>query len=315
MVLFAVWYNWLVPLWIVGAGAAAALVLHWLLGLAFQAVFPRTAAIVRATAKECRGQPMFFAVLGLGFVLVLASAFLPYNTLGDDIKMMKDTGLMMILVLSIILAVSSAAVSIADEVEGRTALTVLSKPIGRRQFILGKMLGILSPVVLFYIIMGAYFLSITSFKVAFEAREMSLPDPQAAACRQEILQTLPALVLAFFETVVMTALSVAISTRLGMIPNLLISATVYIVGHMLPLIVQSSLGKQPIVKFVGQFFATVLPVLEYFNIQAGIASGRDSVMTLDQWLTYLGWAGVYCLGYGTLMMLIALLFFEDRDLA
>ena len=315
MVLFAVWYNWLEPLWIVGAGAAAAVVLHWLLGLAFQAVFPRTAAIARTTAKECRSQPMFFAVLGLGFVLVLASAFLPYNTLGDDIKMMKDTGLMMILVLSIILAVSSAAVSIADEVEGRTALTVLSKPIGRRQFILGKMLGILSPVVLFYVIMGAYFLSITSFKLAFEAREMSLPDPQAAACRQEILQTVPALILAFFETVVMTALSVAISTRLGMIPNLMISATVYIVGHMLPLIVQSSLGKQPIVKFVGQFFATVLPVLEHFNIQAGIASGRDSLMTLEQWLTYLGYAGLFCLMYSTLMMLIALLFFEDRDLA
>jgi len=192
---------------------------------------------------------------------------------------------------------------------------VLSKPISRRQFIIGKMLGILSPVVLFYIILGAYYLTIVSFKLQFEAREMSLPAPQAIACRQEILQTLPALVLAFFEAVVMTALSVAISTRLGMIPNLMICATVYIVGHMLPLIVQSSVGKQPIVKFVGQLLSTVLPVLEYFNVHAGIASGSDALMTLEQWLTYLGWAGLFCLGYSTLMLLVALLFFEDRDLA
>jgi len=315
MVLFAVWYNWLEPLWIVAAGAAGVLVLHWLAGLAMQAVFPRTAAITRATAKECRSQPMFYAVLGFGFVFVLFSVFLPYNTLGDDIKMMKDTGLMMILILSIILAVSSAAVSVADEVEGRTALTVLSKPIGRRQFVLGKMLGVLSPVVLFYVIVGAYFLALTSFKLTFEAREMSLPDPQAAQCRQEILQTLPALLLAFFETIVMTALSVAISTRLGMIPNLMICATVYLVGHMLPLIVQSSIGKQPIVAFVAQLLSTVLPVLEHFNIQAAIASSRDSLMTLAQWVDYLAWAGLYCLLYSTLMLLAALLFFEDRDLA
>jgi ABC-type transport system involved in multi-copper enzyme maturation permease subunit len=315
MALFAVWYNWILPLWVVAVGAAAVLVMHWLLGQAFQAVFPRTAAIVRTTAKECRSQPMFYAVLGLGIVLVLVSVFLPYNTLGDDIKMMKDTGLMMILVLSIILAVSSAAVSVAEEVEGRTALTVLSKPIGRRQFVIGKMLGILSPVVLYYVILGSFFLCVTSFKLTFEAREMSLQDPPAAACYQEILQTLPVLVLAFFETVVMTALSVAISTRLGMIPNLLICATVYFVGHMLPLIVQSSAGKQPIVAFVGQLLATILPMLEVFNVQAAIASGRDSLMTLAQWLTYLGWAGLFCLMYSTLMLLVALLFFEDRDLA
>jgi hypothetical protein len=84
---------------------------------------------------------------------------------------------------------------------------------------------------------------------------------------------------------------------------------------MLPLIVQSSLGKQPIVAFVAQLFSTVFPVLEHFNIQAGIASGRDALMTLAQWLTYLGWTGLYCLGYSAMMLLVALLFFEDRDLA
>ena len=308
-------FNWLIPLWIVAAGAVAAAV-----GLAiglrvFRFAAPKTSAIAWATAKECRSQPLFFAVIALGFVLVLLSAFLPFGTFGDDIKMMKDTGLMMILVLSIVLAVSSASVSVSEEVDGRTALTVLSKPVGRRQFIVGKLIGVLIPVVIFYIVVGAWFLAVTSYKVKFEARELSLPEPNWRQCQTEMLQTVPALVLAFFETVVLTALSIAVSTRLAMVPNLLICATVYVVGHILPLLVQSAVGKLPIVAFMGQLLSTVLPVLEHFNIQAAIASGRDSALSAAEWLSYLGWAGAYCLLYTTLMLVVSLLLFEDRDLA
>ena len=53
------------------------------------------------------------------------------------------------------------------------------------------------------------------------------------------------------ETVMLTAISVTVSMRLAMIPNLLICATVYVVGHMMPLVVQSAVGKLPIVAFVG----------------------------------------------------------------
>ena len=73
--------------------------------------------------------------------------FVPYNTFGEDVKMLKAEDLTLIKVLAIVLALWTASVSIADEIEGRTALTVLSKPISRRQFILGKYVGILVPVV------------------------------------------------------------------------------------------------------------------------------------------------------------------------
>jgi hypothetical protein len=84
---------------------------------------------------------------------------------------------------------------------------------------------------------------------------------------------------------------------------------------MLPLIVQSAVGKLPIVAFVGELLSTVLPVLEHFNIQAAIDSGRDATMTAAEWLDYLGWAAGYALLYSAIMMLVALLLFEDRDLA
>jgi ABC-type transport system involved in multi-copper enzyme maturation permease subunit len=310
-----VWYNWLIPLWIVGVGLVAGFALLWAGAKALAWLDPRTAAVAAATAKESRSQPLFYVVLIAGFLLVWLSVFIPYSTFGDDIKVMKDTGLMSILVLSIILAVSSSSASIADELEGRTALTVLSKPIGRRRFVLGKLLGVLTPVVIAYLLLGATLLAATSYKVKFENRELSLPPPKVERCQEEMLNTVPAVVLAFFETVVLTSISVAASMRLAMVPNLMICATVYVVGHMLPLVVQSAVGKLPIVAFVGELLSTVLPVLEHFNIQAAIASGRDATLTLNQWLTYLGWAGGYALLYATIMMLVALVLFEDRDLA
>jgi ABC-type transport system involved in multi-copper enzyme maturation permease subunit len=307
--------NWIIPLWIVAVGTAGGFALLWLLALVLRAVAPQLSAVTAATAKECRGQMLFPAIIAFGVVAIGMATFLPFNTFGDDIKVMKDTALMAMLVLSIVLAVVSSSISISDELEGRTALTVLSKPISRRQFVVGKWLGVLSTVAIAYLVMGAIFLVAVSYKVKFEAREMALPPPKWERCQAEMLQSVPPLVLAFFETVVLTSISVAVSMRLAMIPNLLICATIYVVGHMMPLIVQSGVGKVPIVAFVGQFLSTVLPVLEHFNIQAGIASGRDAVMTVAQWLDYLGWAGAYCLLYSGIMLLVSLLLFEDRDLA
>ena len=144
-VLFAASLNWVKPLWLVAAGAAAVTAI--LIGIYFllMLVAPKVAAIARTTAREAWAQPLFWVELAIGAVFLLISPFIPYNTFGEDVKMIKDSGLTMILVLSIVLAVWTASVSVADEIEGRTALTLLSKPVGRRQFILGKFLGVIAP--------------------------------------------------------------------------------------------------------------------------------------------------------------------------
>ena len=105
---------------------------------------------------------------------------MPYNTFGEDVKMLKDEDMTLIKVLAIVLALWTASVSIADEIEGRTALTVLSKPIGRRQFIVGKFLGILGPVAILFFVLGAIFLATVSYKVSYDARESSHARPDVA---------------------------------------------------------------------------------------------------------------------------------------
>jgi len=216
----------------------------------------------------------------------------------------------LIMVLSISLALWTASVSIADEIEGRTALTLLSKPVSRRQFILGKFLGILVPVAIMFLVLGALFLASVSYKVVYDARETAQADPTWQQCRGEMLQIAPGLALSFMETIVLTSISVAISTRLPMLANLIICAVVYALGHLVPVLADSPMAGQNVyVRFVADLQAATIPVLEYFNISAGIST-RQPVPG-----EYMAWAALYCLVYSTVALLLALLLFEDRDLA
>jgi ABC-type transport system involved in multi-copper enzyme maturation permease subunit len=200
-------------------------------------------------------------------------------------------------------------VSIADEIEGRTALTLLSKPVGRRQFIFGKFLGIIGAVAVLFIVLGALFLATVSYKVVYDARESCLAEPTRLQCQAEMMQIVPGLALALLETIVLTSISVAVSTRLPMLANLTICVSIYALGHLAPVLVNVTQNQFPIVFFMGQFLATILPVLDHFNIYAAISAGQEV-----SW-AYLGLATVYCVFYSAAAMLLALLLFEDRDLA
>jgi ABC-type transport system involved in multi-copper enzyme maturation permease subunit len=270
---------------------------------------PKASIIAAATSKEAISQPLFILLIGIGIAALLLYVYVPYNTFGEDVKMLKTSGMTTIKVLAIIFALWTASVSVADEIEGRTALTVLSKPVGRRSFIFGKFLGIVWPILLMFLILGAVFLLTVSYKVVYDARESAKEAPIWQDCFIEVVRIVPGLILAFFEAVVMAAISVAISTRLPMLPNLIICGSIYVLGHLAPLIVKSSVGDIVYVKFIGRLISNVLPVLDYYEIEGAIA-GSSSVP-----MEYLLMTGLYSLLYCAAAMLLALIFFEDRDLA
>ena len=289
--------------------AAASTVGLYLLYLVVRFLAPRTSVIAAATAKETIAQPLFTMLTLIGVALLIAYVFIPYNTFGEDVKMLKTSGMTTIKVLAIIMALWTASTSVADEIEGRTALTVLSKPVGRRQFILGKFLGIIWPIVLMFIILGIVFLLTVSFKVVYDARESSKTTPEWTECYLEVVRIIPGLVLAFLESVIMAAISVAVSTRLAMLPNLVICGSIFVLGHLAALIVKSAAGEIVFVRFIGKLLSVILPVLDHFEIEGAIA-GASSVP-----MSYLGWALLYTALYSAAAILLALIFFEDRDLA
>jgi hypothetical protein len=103
-------------------------------------------------------------------------------------------------------------------------------------------------------------------------------------------------------------LSVAISTRMSMLPNFAICFLVYVLGHLTPLIVGSSQAQFEIVYFFGQLIAVIFPNLDSFNIQAAISTGAKVPAE------YLAMSMLYCSLYTAIALAVALFLFEDRDL-
>jgi ABC-type transport system involved in multi-copper enzyme maturation permease subunit len=213
------------------------------------------------------------------------------------------------MVLCLIQAIWGASTSVSDEVEGRTALTVLSKPIRRHSFVLGKFVGIAWTVGLMFVVLGTVFLVVVAYKPLYDAREASKVDTTWQLCHYEMVMTVPGLLLSFMETLVLAAISVAISTRLPLFANFVICFTIYVLGNITPTLVEAASQQFEIVAFFAQLIATVLPNLEAFNIQAAIAADAEVP------LIYLGVSLLYCVMYVAIALLLALFLFEDRDLA
>ena len=265
--------------------------------------------IARATLKEALRQPVFMLLLGIAITAMVVNTFIPFFTMGDDLKMLKDCGLATLLICGLLLAVWTASTSIADEVEGKTAMTLLSKPINRRQFILGKYIGILMAVAVLLVPVTLVLLGLVDYKVFYDARESSKEAPTQAEAIREVIQTLPGVALIFLEVAVLTAVSVAISTRLPMVVNLVTCLAIFVVGHLTPILVRTQAQGFEVVTFFARLFATVLPALEVFNVQAAVATGTNVPPE------YVGWAALYSAAYCVMAILLAFILFEDRDLA
>jgi len=274
-----------------------------------QAVAPRVSAVALATVKNELAQPLFLVMMLLGVLSIMLFVFLPFNTFGEDIKLLKDCGITTIMLLAAFQGIWSASSSISEEIEGRTALTVLSKPIQRRSFVIGKFLGIFWVLFLMFVVLGTFELGAVAYKPIYDARETSTQDLSWQMCHQEMITTIPGLAMAFMQTIVLSAISVALATRLPQLANLSVCFAIYVVGNLTTQLVSSTQEGFEIVRFVAQLVATIIPILEHFSMQAAIDAGNPITMSL------LSGSLVYCLLYVGLAMFLALLLFEERDLS
>jgi ABC-type transport system involved in multi-copper enzyme maturation permease subunit len=275
---------------------------------------PKMTAVTLATAKTDFAQPVYVLVAILGVFFLLLFIIMPMNTFGKDIRGLKTAGFSLIPFLGLFVAIWSASTSLAEEIEGKTALTVLSKPVSRLDFILGKFSGIAWSTLFLCALLGFVLLVGVAYKPVYDDREGADYGFQQLPwqfCYKEMAATVPGLVLVYLQVVVMTAISVAISTRLPFIPNLLICFTIWALGHLTPQLVQSQEVAQqlPPIVFFSKLIATVFPVLDHFDVQASVAGNKVVP------LLYIGWCFVYAAIYSTIAMLLALVLFEDRDLA
>jgi ABC-type transport system involved in multi-copper enzyme maturation permease subunit len=282
----------------------------------------RSGTIARATIKEALRQPIFALVSALAIVVIVANMYIPFFTLGSDTRVFIDCGLQTILISALLLSVWTASMSVADEIEGKTAMTLLSKPINRRQFIIGKFSGILQSALMMICLLGLVLFVMTYLKFGYDQRETGqvqapLLDlaggfPYVELVRwNAALQILPGLALITFEVAVLTAVSVAISTRMPMLVNMVSCFAIFVIGHLTPVLVQTSFQGDALVfvRFIAQLLATVLPSVDNFNMSTAISTGAP--IPLD----YLAYSLLYAVAYCTAAVLLAFILFEDRDLA
>jgi len=272
----------------------------------------KSLTIAFATAKEAVRQPAFFVLAFIAGMSLFWSIFVAYFTFGEDIKMYKDTGLTTISFTCLLLALLTASSTVAEEIEGKTAITLLSKPINRRQFIVGKFLGIELGVLAMYLVLGAVFAAGVWYKFGYDLRESAGSAAESAKQWGQVYQILPGLALGFFEVTVLAAVSVAISTRLPMLVNLVVCIAIFFLGHLSPVLVEATSQGQvnELVAFMARLFAWALPSLEFFNAGPAISTGA-----VIPWAGYVLPALGYCVLYSGAALLFAFLLFEDRDLA
>src|SRR5207244_1715939 len=106
----------------------------------------------------------FWLLLGAAFLLMVISPFIPYFTFGEDLVMVKELGYDTVMLAAVLFGALAASMSISEEIEGRTAVTLMSKPVSRRQFLLGKFVGIVLAAGVLFALLGVWFQGITLFK-------------------------------------------------------------------------------------------------------------------------------------------------------
>lgn len=123
-------------------------------------------AIAKNTLIESIRQPVFFILVMASGLMQLANNFFSAYSMGytdsaevsGDNKMLLDIGLATVLVCATLLSAFLATSVISREIEQKTALTVISKPVGRPLFVLGKYLGIAGAIFLGTLVMLLFFL-------------------------------------------------------------------------------------------------------------------------------------------------------------
>jgi hypothetical protein len=105
-------------------------------------------AIAKNTLVETLRQPVYAVIIAAALLLFLISPSLSMYTMDDDNKLLREIALSTLFLTSLFVAIFAASGAVAIEMENKTILTVLSKPVQRPIFIIAKFLGVVGAVAL-----------------------------------------------------------------------------------------------------------------------------------------------------------------------
>jgi ABC-type transport system involved in multi-copper enzyme maturation permease subunit len=289
----------------------------------------RLGAIARVTYYEALLQPFTIIILVSGIAAIGVCARVGFFTYNEDFKMYRDVASSFVFLFSLPIMVFASTKVIDEEIENRTMLTLMSKPVSRTQVVLGKYAGVLMLVLTAVVILGVmaamcgylrYYDDMTiDYRISnpVEIAKLELDNYKA------FLALLPSVVLTFLQVATLGAISVAVSTRFGLAVNVTAVAIIYIAASLAKYV-----GGAPelpaLVRGFISLLAYLLPGLSdldlnqrliFSNFMLGKGTWEPGMPYYSQIWQYVGLAGVYSVFYIAAVLSFGVGLFRSRELA
>ncbi len=252
----------------------------------------RIGTLAANTVREAVRSRLLYSLLFLAGVLILTGVLVSTLSYVESARIVQDVGLAAIRLFGIGIAIFVGVGLIHNEIDRRTIYTILSKPVSRAEFVLGKYLGLVATVDLLLVALSLIFVLVSLGVGA------PLDGGHAAA-----------LVLMAMELMLVVAVATFFSCFTTPMLASLFTVGVVLAGHFSRDL--QRLGEQSSVEglgFLTGLLYRALPDLESFNLTVQ-AVHRLAISASELWLPI-----AYGLAYSAFLLLAAVLVFERRDL-
>jgi ABC-type transport system involved in multi-copper enzyme maturation permease subunit len=251
----------------------------------------RILAVAHNTFREAIRDKVLYVLLFFAAAAILGSKAIGWVSIGQDIKIMKDISLASVLIFGVLIAIFVGTNLVYKEIDKRTLYTIISRPMRRYEFILGKYLGL------------AFVLAVVTF-IMTAAGALYVAALGGAVSLIYFLSAL----LIYCELLLITAFAVLLSTLTSPILGALIVFSVFLFGHATSILVDLPQQLEgTAAKYLLRAVYYVVPNLSNFNIRAEAANGMDIS------LSYVAWAIAYGTIYTAMLLILASLAFERKD--
>jgi ABC-type transport system involved in multi-copper enzyme maturation permease subunit len=249
---------------------------------------------------------VLYAIVAFAVLLMGVSYLIGQLTAGQDIKIIKDLGLAAMSLFGLFIAIFIGIGLVAKEIERRSIYSVLAKPVRRREFIVGKYLGLVGTLFVNLAVMSiAYYLVLIYQAQTIGSAALKAADAPAADPR-----LLLAIGMIGLELALVTAVALFCSTfSTSALTSAGLTAGLYVAGQFgadlknLEQVVDSRLAGS-----IGWGLYYALPNFAAFDIKAQVVHGLPI-----PW-SYLAVTAAYGVAYVTLLVIASVMVFSRRDL-
>ncbi|MEL6346113.1 MAG: ABC transporter permease subunit [Myxococcota bacterium] len=243
------------------------------------------------TFREAVRDRVLYSILFFGVGVIILSIALEEVTIGDQAKVVRSVGQGAIDVFGSIIAMFLGVSLVWKELDKKTIYTILSKPIPRWMFILGKYAGLMLTLLVEVLILLTIY-------VGLMVVEQSFPP----------LVVFVSMWMLMMELTLLTAWATLFSSYSEPTTASAFTLAIFAIGHLADDIwLFGSKSDSPVVQQVAAGLYWMLPNFEVFNIRE--AAVHELAIPWEQVIAGTG----YGLSYTAVVLVLAILIFRSRD--